>query len=314
LHEKGANLARIRLWNDATWTRYSNLPDVKKSLSRARRAGMQTLLNFHYSDDWADGDKQVIPKAWEKIQSTDELAKAVYDFTYGTLESLEKDGLLPDMVQVGNETNGEILSTLAKAKEPINWQRNAKLLNAGIKAVRDAGKSKVMLHIAQPENVEPWLAAATAAGVTDYDLIGVSYYKKWSTQDLKGLGAAIQRLRQKYKADVILVEAAYPWTLKNADSSGNVLGEDSLIPGYPATPAGQRQYLLDVSQLVISSGGIGVVYWEPAWISSSCKTRWGTGSGWDNATLFDFKGDLLPGADFLNHPYTYGRTRTAAQP
>lgn len=299
LHERGANLARIRLWNDATWTRYSNLRDVKKSISRAHHAGMQVLLDFHYSDDWADGDKQVIPKAWAHITDPKQLADALYAFTYGTLRQLDKAGLMPELVQVGNETNGEILSTLAEAKEAINWRRNAQLLNAGIKAVRDAGRSRVMLHIAQPENVEPWFAAATKAGVTDYDLIGISYYKKWSSENLDGLGNTIKRLRKTYKADVVVVEAAYPWTLDNADASPNLLGKDALIPGYPATPAGQRTYLLDLRRLIATNGGVGLVYWEPAWISTTCKTRWGSGSGWDNATLFDFKGELLPGADYL---------------
>jgi beta-galactosidase len=309
-HERGGNLVRVRLWNDARWTRYSNLADVRKTIRRARAAGMQVLLDFHYSDDWADGDKQVIPKAWAGIKDVDRLATALYDFTFRTLRELDAAGLMPEMVQVGNETNGAILSTLEKAKEPIEWGRNAKLFNAGIKAVRDAGarstiKPRVMLHIAQPENVEPWFAAAAKAGVTDFDLIGVSYYRKWSSQDLAGLGAAINRLRHRYAADVLLVEAAYPWTLENADSSGNILGEDSLIAEYPATILAQRRYLLDLSQLVIANGGVGVVYWEPAWIASRCKTRWGTGSGWDNATLFDFKGEMLPGADYLSFPYVH---------
>ena len=216
---------------------------------------------------------------------------------------------MPDLVQVGNETNGEILSTLEKAKDPIDWTRNARLLNAGIRGVRDAAaqsviKPRVMLHIAQPENVEPWFAAAVAAGVTDFDLIGISYYRRWSTQDLDGLAAVINRLRHRYDADVVVVEAAYPWTLASTDSMPNVLGQDTLIPGYPATPDGQRRYLIDLTQRVIASGGFGVVYWEPAWISTSCKTRWGTGSGWENAALFDFKGALLPGADYLDFPYS----------
>jgi arabinogalactan endo-1,4-beta-galactosidase len=81
-----------------------------------------------------------------------------------------------------------------------------------------------------------------------------------------------------------------------------VLGADSVIEKYPATPAGQRNYLIDLTQLVIANGGVGTVYWEPAWISSTCKTRWGSGSAWDNAALFDFKGRLLPGADFFGIP------------
>ncbi|WP_129648777.1 glycoside hydrolase family 53 protein [Peristeroidobacter agariperforans] len=314
LKSRGANLVRVRLWNDAEWTAYSNLADVKKTIRRSRQAGMQVLLDFHYSDDWADGDKQIIPKAWTNIADPDALAQALYDFTLQTLRELDRDGLMPELVQVGNETNGEILSTLERAKEPINWSRNAKLFNAGVRAVRDAGvkssiKPRVMLHIAQPENVEPWFAAAKAAGVTDVDLIGISYYRRWSTQDLDGLDAVIRRLRQSYRADVLVVEAAYPWTLENADQSANLLGSDSLIEGYPATPSGQRRYLIDLTQRVISNGGVGVVYWEPAWVSSKCKTRWGTGSGWDNATLFDHRGELLPGADFFGFPYVFSKQK-----
>jgi arabinogalactan endo-1,4-beta-galactosidase len=135
----GANVARIRLWNDPDWTRYSNLADVKRSIRRAKAAGLQVLLDFHYSDDWADGEKQIAPKAWARLSTPDQ-AKALYAFTADTLRELDREGLTPELVQVGNETNGEIVSSLAKAKEPIDWTRNALLFNAGIKAVRDNGK------------------------------------------------------------------------------------------------------------------------------------------------------------------------------
>ncbi|CAN5268548.1 arabinogalactan endo-1,4-beta-galactosidase [soil metagenome] len=267
----GANVARIRIWNDPDWTKYSNLADVKRSIRRAKQAGLQVLLDFHYSDDWADGEKQLAPKAWAKLSTPDQ-AKALYAFTHDTLKDLSHEGLMPDLVQVGNETNGEIVSTLAKAKEPINWDRNALLFNAGIKAVRDVGaetgaKPRIMLHIAQPENAEPWFEAAAKAGVTDYDIIGLSYYSKWSKRSMAELGQTINRLRNSYAADVLVVETAYPFTTDNADSSPNLLGEDSLIAGYPATPAGQKKYLIDLTQLVLASGGTGVFYWEPAWIS-----------------------------------------------
>ena len=310
-HEHGANIVRVRLWNNATWTQYSNLDDVRKTLRRARKAGMHTLLDFHYSDDWADGDKQIIPEAWKDIADVEVLSKALYDFTYSTLTALAKEGLMPDWVQVGNETNGEILGRKDWSKDrPIDWQRNAKLFNAGIRAVRDAGMAahaapRVMLHIAQPENVEPWFAAATKAGVTDFDLIGLSYYAKWSREPISGLASAIRRLRATYKADVVLVETAYPWTLDHADEMANVLGEDSLIAAYPATPEGQKRYLIDITQTVIDSGGIGVVYWEPGWITTRCRTRWGQGSGWENATFFDFRHDneVLPAIEFFRHSY-----------
>jgi len=305
----GANVARIRIWNEPAWTPYSNLKDVKKSIARARAAGLQVLLDFHYSDDWADGDKQLAPKAWETLSTPDQ-AKALYAFTHDTLTTLDREGLMPDLVQVGNETNGEIVSSLARAKDPINWERNALLFNAGIKAVRDAGagakiKPRVMLHIAQPENVEPWFAAAAQAGVTDFDLVGISYYSKWSKRTLAQLGETINRMRHLYSADVVVVETAYPFSPEGVDASPDLLGVDSLIPGYPATPSGQKKYLTDLTQLVFANGGVGVVYWEPSWVSTKCKTRWGTGSNWENAALFDFKGEALEGVQWLKAPYVH---------
>src|SRR5687768_16213346 len=79
LKSRGPNLMRVRLWNDPKWTRYSNLADVKNTIRRARRAGMQVLLDFHYLDDWADGEKQIVPAAWAGIADTTQLAQAMYD-------------------------------------------------------------------------------------------------------------------------------------------------------------------------------------------------------------------------------------------
>jgi arabinogalactan endo-1,4-beta-galactosidase len=159
-----------------------------------------------------------------------------------------------------------------------------------------------MLHVAQPENVEPWFAAAAAAGVHDYDFIGVSYYPKWSAFDMKQAQSALTAVKKRFKADIIVVEVSYPWTLRDAgDKAPNLLGEDSLLRGYPATPAGQRRFMNDVVRMTLKAGGVGVVYWEPAWVSTKCPTRWGIGSHWENATLFDFRkgNELTPAADFL---------------
>jgi len=287
----GGNLVRVRLWNHATWTRYSNLADVEKTIRRARAQHMQVLLDFHYSDDWADGDKQKAPAAWARL-GTAAQARALYAYTRRTLAGLADKGLMPELVQVGNETNPALLGGTKDG--PIDWRRNALLLNTGIRAVRDAARAsgkrvRIMLHIAQPENVEPWFDAATRAGVRGYDLIGISYYRKWSTRSIAQLGETIRRAHAKYKADVVVVETAYPFTLDGEDASPNLLGADSLIPGYPATPEGQRRYLADLIRTVSASGGSGVVWWEPAWISTRCSTRWGQGSNWENAAWFDLR-------------------------
>jgi arabinogalactan endo-1,4-beta-galactosidase len=308
LAEAGANLVRLRLWNHPTWTKYGTEADVTRSSERARRAGMKVLLDFHYSDDWADPQKQTIPAAWAAdIGDTDKLATHVYEYTRDVLARLAARDLMPHMVQVGNEINTQMLRAAETPGTPIDWARNARILNAGIRAVREArGKDgsspTVMLHVAQPENVEPWFAAAAAAGVRDFDYIGVSYYRKWSTLDLPQAEKALAAVNRRFSRPIIVVEVSYPFTLQDAgDQAPNLLGEDSLHRGYPATLRGQQRFMNDVVQMTRRVGGVGVVYWEPAWVSTSCKTRWGTGSHWENATLFDFRNgnELTPAADYL---------------
>lgn len=308
LKREGGNLMRVRLWVNPTWTRYSNYADVLKTISRAHAAGLQVLLDFHYSDTWADGGKQIPPAAWANL-TEDQQVKALHDYTLDTLRKLDAEHQMPDMVQVGNETNPELLGGKVPGG-PIDWERNARLLNAGIEAVHEAGRTgskapRIMLHIAQPENILPWFDAATRAGVHGYDIIGMSYYSKWSKWSLAQLKATIAEAKRRYGKDVIVVETAYPFTLENADSSPNLLGQDSLISAYPATPEGQRRYMVDLMQLTLDAGGAGVVYWEPYWVSSQCRTPFGQGSGWENATWFDYKAhEALPVFEWLHQRYT----------
>ncbi|MCC4211940.1 glycoside hydrolase family 53 protein [Leeuwenhoekiella parthenopeia] len=291
--ERGANVIRLRLWNAPEHSPYSNFKDVKKSIRRAHEAGVAVLLDFHYSDFWADPHKQVRPKAWAGITDDRILADSIYNYTFETLVSLAEENLLPQWVQVGNETNIEILQPLDTIiTDTINWSRNAMLLNSGLKAVSDAEKAfaseiKSVLHIAQPENALNWFRKAEEYRVTDFDIIGLSYYSKWSTYPIEELSIAIDSLKTRFKKEVVIVETAYPHSLNNADAAGNILGEDALIEGYTATPEGQKNYMLQLTQNVLDAGGLGVIYWEPAWVTSSCSTPWGTGSHWDNATFFD---------------------------
>ena len=308
---KGANLVRLRLWHNPDWTEYSTLADVTRSIRRARQHEMAVLLDFHYSDDWAHPGKQIIPAAWRTANTTEELAQRLHDYTYETLMALNTLDLLPEYVQVGNEINTELLVTEELAEGvAINWKRNAVLLNAGISAVRRAAQETratilVMLHIAQPENVERWVDAAAASGTQDFDIIGISYYSEWSKMPFQLMEREIRRLRHKYEKDVVIVETAYPWTVNGNDAANNLLGNDSLINGYPLTIDGQSRQIIDLMKAVLKGGGLGLVYWEPAWISSRCNTRWGQGSHWENAALFDYDGaELHRGADFLSHDYS----------
>ena len=303
--EAGTNIVRIRLWHNPTWTNYSNLSDVKKSIQRAKSEGMKVLLDFHYSDTWADPSNQEIPLAWlTQINNTGPLGDLLYNYTYDTLNDLANSNLLPEIVQVGNEINAMILQT-GELKWPIDWTRNSLLINKGIKAVRDISSSKnkkieIMLHIAQPENGLWWFEQASAAGVTDYDWIGLSYYPMWSEYDLNSIDTPIKTLIETYNKRLMIVETGYPFTLNNADSANNIFNENALITGYPASEQGQLNYLNDLKTKIFQSGGEGIVYWEPAWVSTSCSTLWATGSHWDNATLFNHNNKSNLGMQFYN--------------
>lgn len=302
----GANLVRVRLWHTPTWTAYGTLADVEKTIRRAKACGMHILLDFHYSDSWADPAKQIIPAAWAQITDLDALCQAVYDYTQNVLTRLDAQGLMPEFVQIGNEINSEILLAAEANGAPINWPRNVALINAGIRAVRELSTTPgVMLHIAQPENVIPWFDAALEAGMSDFDLIGLSYYTLWSKYTIGETGQAVQSFKERYGCPTMIVETAYPWTLDEGDSLPNILTQASIIPGYPATPAGQKQFMIDLTQTVLDHGGTGVIYWEPGWISNSSQTLWGAGSHWDNATFFDFNrgNEVHEGIEFLSHPY-----------
>lgn len=303
--ENGANIIRLRLWHSPDWTKYSNLTDVKKSISRAKKLKMNVLLDFHYSDTWTDPQHQTIPKAWANIKDTNLLGDSLYNYTLKTLLELSKENLLPDFVQVGNETNAEILQYTPDAKQDIDWKRNIALFNRGIEAVKKVNqltgkKIGTMVHIAQPENAIAWFTEATKNKIIAFDWIGLSYYPKWSKYDLTQLSSTIISLRNKFNKRVMIVETGFPYTLKNTDQNDNLLNEGT--KKHVVSPEGQKQFMIDLTKTVLKAGGEGVVYWEPNWISTPCKTLWATGSSWENATFFDASNhnEVLPVFQFFD--------------
>jgi arabinogalactan endo-1,4-beta-galactosidase len=303
--EEGANLIRLRLWHNPQWTDYSDFEDVKRSIQRAKANHMQVLLDFHYSDTWADPEHQQIPSAWiDEIDDPIALGELLYDYTFTTLAQLCDSGLCPDMVQIGNEINPMILQD-GELEWPIDWDRNAYLINQGLKAVKDLNTDRdlsveTMLHIAQPENALWWFEQATTNGVTEFDWIGLSYYPKWSEYKISDVGDAFSTLINTYNKKLMVVETAYPFTLNGWDNAGNILGTDALVEGYAATIEGQLNYMNDLRAVVAASGGTGLVYWEPAWVSTNCSTLWGQGSHWENATMFDENNKAHDGISFYN--------------
>jgi arabinogalactan endo-1,4-beta-galactosidase len=323
----GGNMIRVRLWHNPVWVRtvynnpqkilYSGLADVVKTIQRAKALGMAVNLDFHYSDSWADPGKQKPPVAWENITSLQVLKDSVYNYTFSVLNKLNKLGLMPEMVQIGNETNCGMMITGTKSGFPnLNgcsekWQDLGAVMNSGIKAVRDvsaqsAVKTKIALHVADPKNVEWWVGKMmTSATVTDFDIIGMSYYPLWhTTVGFGNLPDLISKLKTTFNKKVMILETAYPWTTEYADSYNNQFGGQSPLIGYPFTKEGQTQFMTNLCQNVMDAGGSGVFYWEPAWISSQLKDLWGTGSSWENSTFFDFSGNVLPVIDYMRSTYT----------
>lgn len=327
LKDHGASLARFRLWHNPVWTKeaygdqgvqmYSDLRDVERSLKEAVDRDMKTLLDFHYSDAWADPSKQVAPEAWKNIESLEVLKDSVYQYTRNTLVYLHEKEVLPDMVQLGNEINCGMLTSGGEDGFPVldvcdnGWISFGTVMNEAIRAVREvenlAGKKiTIILHVADPKNADWWFTNAIQnGGITDFDMIGLSYYPLWhQTISLDGLSETISSLISKFQKKTIVLESAYPWTTDGDDNYHNIMGGDAPMNGFPYTKEGQLNMLIKLTQEIIDGGGSGVVYWEPAWISSEMKDLWGTGSSWENCALFDFDGNALPAMDYMNANYS----------
>lgn len=328
LKSHGANLVRLRLWHHPQWTKeiygasgtklYNDLADVEAGIMRAKQNSMEVCLDFHYSDTWADAGTQEVPEAWAGITNLEVLKDSVYTYTFKVLNHLRAKDLLPYMVQLGNEINCGICYTGTQAGFPNlnccngHWAETGEVINSAIRAVRDAsaGESRkvmVALHIADPATAE-WFfdKIITDGAVSDFDVIGYSYYPLWHTSvKLTNISYVTGRLREKFGKKVMILETAYPWTPDGNDNYTNLFGGQAAIPGYPYTTEGQSSLMKALTQEVIDGGGAGIVYWEPAWITSQMKDLWGTGSSWENNTFFDFSGNALPVINYMSYPYKF---------
>ena len=317
------NLVRLRLWHTPNWydelnggNRYSDLSDVKKSIARAKDQNMDVLLDFHLSDNWADPSKQLVPEAWlSVVDNTSILKDSLYNYIYTTLTDLYEDNLLPEMIQIGNETNkGILLSPSDNQTWTLDWSRNAELFNAALDAVEDfetanTQEVKTVLHVADPANGEWLLDGFVSNGVTRFDIIGLSYYWAWHMPvTIADAGTSIRSLKNQYPGkEVLIVETGYIWTNDFNDGASNIISETN--PQYdPVSAIAQKNWLIDLTKEVVKAEGLGVVYWEPAWVSSNCFTQWGQGSHQEHACFFDFENELIipGGIEFMN--YNYGLT------
>ncbi|MEV4799886.1 arabinogalactan endo-1,4-beta-galactosidase [Nonomuraea sp. NPDC049421] len=299
----GLNSIRLKVWvNPADG--YNTKTQVLAVARRAKALGMSLLVDFHYSDGWADPGKQVKPAAWQSL-SFEQLKQAVYAHTYDVLDALRRQGTTADLVQVGNEINGGLLWPDGSNS---TWPNTAALLNAGYDAVKAvSGSTKVVLHLADGGDnglYRWWFDNANAHGIR-YDVIGLSYYAYWHGT-LDAFRANINDVATRYAKPVLVVETAYPFTTADADGWPNIITAAEPYPGYRATPQGQSAMLAKVAEIVrnVPNGrGLGLYTWEATWTGVR-GNGWdpadpSSGNGWENQALFDYAGRALPALTVL---------------
>ena len=341
LANAGVNYIRVRVWNDPYNEEGKGYGggnnDIEKAIEIGKRAtayGMKVLVDFHYSDFWADPKKQMCPKAWEGM-SVEEKTKALGDYTYDCVKQLYDAGVDLGMVQIGNETDNGM------AGETV-WTNMLSLFEAGCDNARKASKEAnkdllIAVHFSNPaKGSYPGIAQKLKDKEIDYDVFSTSYYTYWH-EGMENLTTTMKNIADTYGKKVMVAETAYPFTLEDSDQSGNSIGNvDELIDGYTASVQGQANVVRDVAQAVKDMGdaGIGFFYWEPAWITvnpegtkeenekiweekgSGWASRFAAkydpvdagqyygGSSWDNQAMFDTKGHPLPSLDVYKYIYT----------
>ena len=290
LAESGINYIRVRIWNhpfDADGNGYGGGNcDINTAVEIGKRAtkyGMKLLVNFHYSDFWADPGKQMVPLEWADL-SIEEKTEAVYQYTKESLELLKEAGVDVGMVQIGNETNGAMCGE-------TTWFNIQYLMQAGSKAVREVfPDALVAVHFANPEKEGSYASYASKLDYysVDYDVFASSYYPFWHGT-LENLTNVLTQIHETYGKQVMVMETSYAYTPDDTDFNGNTISDGSAVTkNYPYTVQGQTRAVYDVIETVANiPGGIGVCYWEGTWITVGRNSweenhaKWEKyGSGW----------------------------------
>lgn len=327
----GVNMVRVRIWNDPYDENGNGYGggncDTENAIAIGKRAtkyGMSVLVNYHYSDFWADPSKQMCPKAW-KDMSVEEKGTALYEYTKESLEAILQAGVNVSMVQIGNETTSGMAGEKA-------WKDVCVLLNSGSKAVRELSEKYdmdilVAVHFTNPEKEGryQYFAETLDKYEVDYDVFASSYYTFWHGS-LENLETVLGEIITKYGKKVMVAEVSYAYTYEDGDGHGNTIYDGAWGTfDYEISEQGQVDTVRDCVQVLANLGenAIGVCYWEPAWIpvpDDSGLTRseiweqygsgWASsfasgydpkdagqyygGSAWDNQAWFDFTGHPLP--------------------
>ena len=298
--QKGCNLIRLKIWVNPI-NGLNGLPQVKAYALKIKQNNLQFLLDFHYSDTWADPANQTPPIAWQNY-TINELKNQVYNYTKQVMTELLAQGTPPNFVQIGNETDSGFLWNYGKVWNQFasNFGTYAALFNKGSQAIREVSgnNTKIIFHHSSVENCNYFLTELINNPI-DYDVIGLSYYPQFQSKDLNLIQSKLNYLASNYNKEIMLVEIAYPFTLNFNDGLSNYIGNSNqIISDYPATPQGQKDYLLkmiSIIKAIPNNKGIGFIYWAPDWVSFSGNQQSSLGgSSWENQCLWDFDNKALP--------------------
>ena len=301
-----------------------DLEYVMKLGKRIKEKGMDFMLDFHYSDNWADPSNQTIPATWKKNVNNDALQDSIYSYTKRCLEYLAENGAKPDFVQIGNEVSYGMLwrnnsDRCYSSASADTWKRFTDFLGYAAKAVREATPdAKIIIHIERAGATDVAVAFFDKMknAAVDYDIIGLSYYPFWHG-DLKQLAKTLNTLATRFpEREVQIVETAYyynyfpDWDTSYTNTTGT----------WPATTEGQAAFVAELcSELVKHDNVTGLYYWFPEengnggayWSEdNTVLTTWINRGFWDNSThklnsgilkMQDFlKGKIAAGIDDMN--------------
>ena len=285
LIQNGVNTIRLRLWVNPT-NESSSLNEVKEFSDELKSLGFKIWITPHFSDTWAHPGQQQIPANWESL-SFEELKNQLYTYTGQIMNEID-----PDYIQIGNEINTGILFPHGNIAN--NQDQFVELVNVGVSAVRNnSTNAKIILHCAGFESSN-WFFNIVKE--VDYDIIGISYYPWWHGKSLNDLQNQLSNLSVNFNKEVLIAETSYPFTLGWNDWTNNNVGleEHLILPEYPASPQGQKDFIRDIKNLILEvNNGIGFCYWGADSIAWDGETST-NGSTWENQAVFDFDNKELP--------------------
>jgi arabinogalactan endo-1,4-beta-galactosidase len=300
LKDKGFNTVRLRLFVDPNDEGFV-INDLDYTLALARRVemhGLKIMLDFHYSDTWADPGDQHKPAAWKDL-SYDELKQQVHDYTQSVILAFQKENMLPEYVQIGNEVQPGMLWPDGRIAwndtGDLQWEKFTGLLKAaisGLRAVATQQQSKVIIHYANGGSkmaVERFFTNIEKHQVP-YDIVGLSYYP-WHHGPFKGLEETLAYIGTTLDKDVIIAETAYSHRIITHKGKYQDLA-------FPQTPEGQRDFLEELTRMVLATPGThgrGICYWHPESVQVEGHRIWKGGA----AALFDEDGNVLSAASSI---------------